>query len=53
MRKADRSEEGLLISETVVLGFEFADHGFLTRDMFERVVEEKMQKELEWLVGRA
>ena len=44
-------EEGLLISETVVPGFEFRDHDFLTREGFEGLVgDEKIREELGWLV---
>ena len=48
----DGKEEGLLISETVVPGFEFKDHDFLTKRRFESLVTEEQAKELEWLVRR-
>lgn len=44
------SEEGLLISETVVPGFEYCDHDFLTREGLVRIMGEARAKELEWLV---
>lgn len=44
------SAEGLLISETVVPGFEYCDHDFLTRDGLGRLLGEAKAKELEWLV---
>ncbi|KAF1829401.1 hypothetical protein BDW02DRAFT_642880 [Decorospora gaudefroyi] len=45
--------ERLLVSETVVPGFEYADHDFLTRDGLERLVKEEQVEELEWLVRRS
>ncbi len=48
----DGSTNGLLISETVVPGFEFSDHDFLTAEKFLRVVEKKGLEEMRWLLGR-
>jgi uncharacterized protein len=40
----------LLISETVVPGFEYCDHEFMSLDVLRKVVDEKTAKQLEWLV---
>jgi uncharacterized protein len=48
----DSSAEGLLISETVVPGFEYCDHDFLTRDALRRLLGVDRAKGLEWLVRR-
>lgn len=45
-------EEGLLISETVVPGFEYGDHDFMTRERFEVLLEEEQREELGWLVRK-
>jgi len=42
---------GLLISETVVPGFEFFDHDFLGREELVRLLGEERSRELQWLVG--
>ncbi|KKA30961.1 hypothetical protein TD95_001305 [Thielaviopsis punctulata] len=42
--------EGLLISETVVPGFEYQDHQFMPREKLVEVVGEDVAKELDWLV---
>jgi len=44
--------EGLLISETVVPGFEYCDHDFLTEEGLKRCVTEKEFEELNWLLRR-
>ncbi|KAF7190663.1 hypothetical protein HII31_07822 [Pseudocercospora fuligena] len=44
------SEEGLLISETVVPGFEYVDHDYLGRDRMEALLTEGEIGELEWLL---
>lgn len=41
---------GLLISETVVPGFEYCDHEFLTLEGLKKEVGEDVAKGLEWLV---
>ncbi|KAH7397192.1 RmlC-like cupin domain-containing protein [Pyrenochaeta sp. MPI-SDFR-AT-0127] len=46
-------EERLLISETVVPGFEYADHDFLTMEGFAELVSEEQRGELEWLIRKA
>jgi predicted cupin superfamily sugar epimerase len=57
---AEESEGGLLISETVVPGFEFSDHDFLTANglwkfyLFEgrrAVTKEESRKQLGWLLN--
>ncbi len=42
---------GLLISETVVPGFEFCDHDFLTEEGLKDLVGEQKAGELEWLLS--
>ena len=46
------SQGGLLISETVVPGFEFADHDFLTANGLRDVVAEDQVEILEWLLRK-
>lgn len=43
---------GLLISETVVPGFEYGDHDFLREERFGELVGEEEGRELGWLVRR-
>ncbi|PNY26238.1 Uncharacterized protein TCAP_03835 [Tolypocladium capitatum] len=45
------ANEGLLISETVVPGFEYADHEFLSRERCAEILPEELAKELAWLVS--
>ncbi|KAI8673863.1 Cupin-5 domain-containing protein [Fusarium keratoplasticum] len=42
--------EGLLISETVVPGFEYCDHEFLSKQAMKRLLPEDQARELDWLV---
>ena len=49
-RGQDSDGEGLLISETVVPGFEYADDEFLSQEKFEQILPEDRVKELGWLV---
>ncbi|QYS94953.1 Cupin_5 domain-containing protein [Trichoderma simmonsii] len=42
--------DGLLISETVVPGFEYADHEFLSHERLVEVLPEAKAKAVEWLV---
>lgn len=49
--EGDESEEGLLISETVVPGFEYCDHDFITRSGLKELLGEEA-KGLEWLVRK-
>lgn len=44
------SGEGCLISETVVPGFEYADHDFMTAGELERLVDGAEVRELGWLL---
>ncbi|KAF7190239.1 hypothetical protein HII31_08570 [Pseudocercospora fuligena] len=44
------SEEGLLISETVVPGFEFEDHDFMTSERFQTLVNDGYQESMRWMV---
>ncbi|CAH0024374.1 unnamed protein product [Clonostachys rhizophaga] len=48
--EADTGEEGLLISETVVPGFDYLDHEFLTPEAFSGLLPEDAASKLEWLV---
>ena len=43
--------EGLLISETVVPGFEFCDHDFLSAQGLKTLVGLEQAKELAWLLS--
>lgn len=36
--------------QTVIPGFEYSDHDFLTRDKFEELVTEEQARELGWLI---
>lgn len=47
------SSRGLLISETVVPGFEFCDHDFLTAKQMDELLGESGVKELSWMLGRS
>ncbi|CAO2658312.1 Nn.00g060350.m01.CDS01 [Neocucurbitaria sp. VM-36] len=49
----DGGDDRLLISETVVPGFEYSDHDFLTMDRFRELVTDEQAKELEWLVRKS
>lgn len=46
------SEAGLLISETVVPGFDYADHDFLTLERLREVVAEEQVGEMVWLLKK-
>ncbi|KIW10828.1 hypothetical protein PV08_10127 [Exophiala spinifera] len=46
------SEKGLLISETVVPGFEYSDHDFLTAEGMVEYLDPKEIEELRWLLKR-
>lgn len=48
--EGETSSDGLLISETVVPGFEYADHEFLSRERLSEILPEEKAKALEWLV---
>lgn len=47
-----RESEGLLISETVVPGFEFGDHDFLREERLKALVEERQAEEMGWMLRR-
>jgi uncharacterized protein len=49
---SDTSEAGLLISETVVPGFDFADHDFMTAEALKSMIKPQQAKELVWLLKR-
>ena len=46
------SEAGLLISETVIPGFEYSDHDFLTAVGFLRRIGQEGEGEMGWLLGK-
>ena len=48
--EADESVDGLLISETVIPGFEYADHDFLRAEEFVDFLDAEQQEELKWLL---
>lgn len=43
---------GLLISETVVPGFEFADHDFMRAERLEALVTKEQAQEMKWMLRR-
>lgn len=45
-----RPSEELLISETVVPGFEYADHEFISHDRCSQILPDELAKELDWLL---
>lgn len=47
------SSEGMLISETVVPGFEWADHDFMSMERLEALVTKEQKEELEWMIKKA
>ncbi|KAI1009660.1 hypothetical protein LB504_003391 [Fusarium proliferatum] len=52
--ESNREETGgLLISETVVPGFEYHDHAFLTQQGIRELLNEEQARELDWLVRRS
>jgi len=52
-KEGGTSSEGLLISETVVPGFEFCDHDFLTEAGLQELVPGDKFAELKWLLRQA
>ncbi|EHY60361.1 hypothetical protein HRR83_000121 [Exophiala dermatitidis] len=50
--EAESSAGGLLITETVVPGFEYADHDFLTFDTMQELLVPEQIEELKWLLAR-
>lgn len=49
-RDGQDENEGLLISETVVPGFEYTDHEFLTTERFQKLLPSETAEQLKWLV---
>lgn len=47
------SSEGLLISETVIPGFEFEDHDFMKADRMEALVTAEQAKEMDWMLNKS
>lgn len=47
------SSEGLLISETVVPGFEYTDHDFMKPERMEALVTKEQAKEMKWMLRKA
>lgn len=50
-QEGEGKSEGLLISETVVPGFEFCDHDFLSPEGLEELVSAPKAQELSWLLS--
>ena len=50
--EGEASSDGLLISETVVPGFDYRDHDFLKQAAFTRLVTKEQEKELSWLLSQ-
>ncbi|KAF2139390.1 uncharacterized protein K452DRAFT_289943 [Aplosporella prunicola CBS 121167] len=48
----EESKEGLLISETVVPGFEFEDHDFLRPERLRQLVTPEQAEELAWMLRK-
>jgi predicted cupin superfamily sugar epimerase len=48
----EESKAGCLISETVIPGFEYADHDFMRAEGLKRLVTEEKFKELAWLLRK-
>ena len=49
--EGEEGSEGLLISETVVPGFEFCDHDFLSTKRLRDLVGDEKGRELDWLLS--
>ncbi|KAL1955215.1 hypothetical protein VTO42DRAFT_8927 [Malbranchea cinnamomea] len=49
---SDGETEGLLISETVVPGFEYCDHDFLEKKTLDRLITPEQVKELSWMLSK-
>jgi predicted cupin superfamily sugar epimerase len=50
--EGSESEKGCLISETVVPGFEYSDHDFMTAEQFVGSLDTEGREELKWLLKR-
>lgn len=46
------SAAGCLISETVIPGFDYADHDFMRAEALERLVGDEQREELSWLLRK-
>jgi predicted cupin superfamily sugar epimerase len=46
------SKNGCLISETVVPGFEFADHDFMKRERAEALLTQEQVEEMGWMLRK-
>ena len=51
-KEGQNSDEGCLISETVVPGFEFADHDFMKRDRAEALLTQEQVEEMGWMLRK-
>jgi predicted cupin superfamily sugar epimerase len=49
---SESSQKGCLISETVVPGFEYSDHDFMTAEQFVGSLDAEGREELKWLLKR-
>lgn len=50
-KEGETESQGLLISETVIPGFEFCDHDFLSSTGLKELLGEEQAKELSWLLS--
>jgi len=48
-----KSSEGLLISETVVPGFEYSDHDFMKAERMDALVSTEQRKEMDWMLRKS
>jgi hypothetical protein len=46
------TSDGLLISETVVPGFEWDDHDYMKPERLDALVTEEQRRELEWMLRK-
>ncbi|WPA96520.1 uncharacterized protein RHO25_001127 [Cercospora beticola] len=51
-QEGSEGSEGLLISETVVPGFEYSDHDFMKKERLEALVSKGEVAELEWMLRK-
>jgi len=52
-QEGNETQEGLLISETVVPGFDYADHDFMTAQSMRALVSREQAEELAWLLNES
>ncbi|CAF9941010.1 hypothetical protein IMSHALPRED_002250 [Imshaugia aleurites] len=50
-KEGESESEGLLISETVVPGFEFSDHNFMPPETLPELLSDQQADELRWLLS--